>query len=76
MLARLAACQGDASEADGRVLMQQLAAFPKPFGEDEQPRLMHVSTTLPLSHWDAPASWLPLWRLLGLSPPQPDQAPV
>jgi hypothetical protein len=37
---------------------------------------MHVSTTLPLSHWDAPASWLPLWRLLGLSPPQPDQAPV
>lgn len=76
MLARLAARQGDASEADGRVLMQQLAAFPKPFGEDEQPRLMHVSTTLPLSHWDAPASWLPLWRLLGLSPSQPDQAPV
>jgi hypothetical protein len=67
MLARLAARQGDASEADARVLMQQLSGFPKPFEEGEATRLMHVSTTLPLSHWETSASWLPLWRLLGLS---------
>lgn len=76
MLARLAARQGDASEADGRVLMQQLAGFPKPFGDDEPSRLMHVSTTLPLSHWDSPDSWLPLWRLLGLPLPPADQGPA
>ncbi len=35
---------------------------------------MHVSTTLPLSHWEAPASWLPLWRLLGLPPFNVEQA--
>ena len=75
MLARLAARQGDASEADGRVLLQQLAGFPRAFGDDEQARLMHVSTTLPLSHWDSAASWLPLWRLLGLTPPRPGQGP-
>lgn len=69
MLARLATRQGDASEADGRVLLQQLGSFPRPFDEAEQARVMHVSTTLPLSHWDAPASWLPLWRLLGLPLP-------
>lgn len=75
MLARLAARQGDASEADGRVLMWQLASSPKPFGESEQVRLMHVSTTLPLSHWDSPDSWLPLWNLLGLTPPPSEALP-
>ena len=74
MLARLSARQGDASEADGRVLMHQLTHVLEPLDEGEQARLMHVSTTLPLSHWEAPASWLPLWRQLGLPPFNADQA--
>jgi len=69
MLARLADRQGDASEADGRVLMRQLARPWRPFSPEEQARLVHIGTTLPLSHWDAAASWLPLWRVLGLPTP-------
>jgi hypothetical protein len=56
------------------VLLHQLAHVLEPFDEVERTRLMHVSTTLPLSHWEAPASWLPLWRLLGLPPFNVEQA--
>lgn len=68
MLARLATRQGDASEADARVLMQQLSGLAQPVDAAEPERVMQANTTLPLSHWDASASWQPLWRLLGLSP--------
>lgn len=69
MLARLAVRQGDASEADAHVLMQQLQrqrAGDARLGDLDAPHAMHCATTLPLSHWDLEASWVPLWRLLDL----------
>lgn len=72
MLARLADRRGDASQADASVLMQQLREDARAFSEADQHRLMHVCTTLPLSHWERPDSWLALWHLLGLAAPASD----
>ncbi|MBH2016663.1 MAG: AAA family ATPase [Burkholderiales bacterium] len=69
MLARLAVRQGDPSEADAQVLMQQLQrqhAGDARLDELDRAHAMHCATTLPLSHWDLTASWVPLWRLLDL----------
>lgn len=67
MQARLAARQGDASEADAQVLARQLERLMAGGGgldAAELARTVRCDTRLPASHWAEPAAWSALWRLL------------